>query len=186
MTIYKGHFLGKGAGDALLMEYADKFGMDYPELFIIMDKECMNAISYLSKCGDIERFIGTGFRAVDGFRETMARLNYENVSRGDIYNSVKACLCVITSLLKDGISAAFLYSAAGNLGIRYLEAFGERNIPTEIMAAVTIAEINLLRNGRNFRGCLDALRRLVQLDKKYAPVVIDYQNLIKTDMAGLK
>lgn len=186
VAIYKRHFMGKGAGDALLIEYADKFGMDYPDLFIIMNEECMNALSYLSKCDDIEVFVGTGLRAVDGFRETMARLNYQNVARGDIYNSVKACLYVITGLLKEGISASFLYGAVGNLGIRYLESFGERDIPAEIMAAVTIAEINLLRSGRNFRGCLDALRRLVQMDKKYAQIVIDYQNLIKADMGSIK
>lgn len=186
VAVYKGHFLGKGAGDALLIEYADKFGMDYPDLFIIMNEECMNALSYLSKCDDIEVFVGTGLRAVDGFRETMARLNYENVARGDIYNSVKTCLGVIIGLLKEGISASFLYGTVGNLGIRYLESFGERDIPAEIMAAVTIAEINLFRSGRNFRGCLDALRRLVQLDKKYAQVVIDYQNLIKADMGSIK
>ena len=79
-----------------------------------------------------------------------------------------------------------MYTPVGNLGIRYLESFGERDIPAEIMAAVTIAEINLLRSGRNFRGCLDALRRLIQLDKSYAPIVMEYQNLIKADIDQIK
>lgn len=186
VTIYKGHFLGKGAGDALLMEYADKFGMDYPDLFIMMDRECMNALSYLSKCSDAELFVETGLRAVVGFREIMIKLNFENVARGDIFNSVKACLCLIVCLLKEGFSAAPLYTPIGNLGIRYLESFGERNIPAEIMVAVTIAEINLLRSSRNIRGCLDAIRKLVQLDKKYAAIAMEYQNLIKADMDSIK
>ena len=185
-SIYMGHFLGNGAGDALLIEYADKFGMDYPDLFIIMDRECMNAMSYLSKCDDVEFFIGIGLNSVDRFQQTMAALNFENVARGDIYNSVTACFGVITGLLSSGYSAASLYNPVGNLGIRYLEAFGESNIPAEIMAAVTIAEINLLRSGRNFKGCLDAMRRLIQMNKKYAPIVSEYQNLIKTDIATLK
>lgn len=182
IAIYKGHFLGNGAGDALLMEYAEKFGMDHPDLFIMMDQECMNALSYFSKSSDVAAFVGTGLRAVYGFRETMARLNYENVSRGDIYNSVRACLCVITGLLKEDVSVLPLYKQVGNLGIRYIKSFGEGNIPAEIKAAVTIAEINLLRSVHNFRGCLDALRRLVYLDKKYAPIVMNYQELIKTDI----
>ncbi|MBQ7323845.1 MAG: hypothetical protein IJW96_04705, partial [Clostridia bacterium] len=47
------------------------------------------ALSYLSKCDDVDTFVGTGLRAVDGFRETMARLNYENVARGDIGKSYR-------------------------------------------------------------------------------------------------
>ncbi len=185
-AIYKGHFLGSGAGDALLIEYAEKFGMDYPDIFIMMDKECMNAISYLSKCGDIEMFVAEGFRAVDGFPDMMVRINYAAVARGDIYNSVKACLYTITGVLGLGYSASALYGTIGNLGIKYLEAFGEGNIPAEVMAAVTIAEINLLRANRNFRGCLDALRRLIQMDKKYAPIAAEFQSLIKADMNNLK
>ncbi len=186
VSIYKKHFLGKGAGDALLMEYAEKFGMDYPDIFVIMDRECMSAISYLSKCEDIEEFIAMGFRAVDEFPKIMSGLNYESAARGDIYNSIKACLCTVTNLLGLGYSAAALYVKAGNLGIKYLEAFGENNIPAEVMASVTIAEINLLRSSKNFRGCLDALRRLIQMNKKYAPIAVEYQNLIKSDMSLLK
>lgn len=186
VSIYKKHFLGKGAGDALLMEYAEKFGMDYPDIFIIMDRECMGVISYLSKCEDMELYIETGLKAVDGFYDVMAKLNYENVARGDILNSVKACFCVITELLNAKISALFLYPKIGNLGIKYLEAFGESNIPAEVMAAVTIAEINLLRSGRNFKGCLEALRRLIQMNKKYAPIAVEFQGLIKSDMNSVK
>lgn len=186
VSVYKNHFLGKGAGDALLMEYTEKFGMDYPDIFVIMDRECMNAVSYLSKCEDIELFIAEGFHAIDTFPETIAGINFENVLRGDIYNSIKACLSTITILLSQGYSAAGLYSMAGNLGIKYLEAFGESNIPAEVMAAVTIAEINLLRSGKNFKGCLDALRRLIQMNKNYAPIAMEYQNLIRADMGALK
>lgn len=185
LSIYRGYLSGE-AGDALLIDYADKFGMDHPDLFLIMYDECMDVIPYLSKCEDMELFIKTGLRTIDGFKERMIRINYENVSRSNIYISLKACLCTITELLRTGTSAAFLYNAAGNLGIRYLEAFGENNIPSEVMAAVIIAEINILRSGRDFRGCLNALRKLIQLNKLYAPIAVEYQNLIKADMENIK
>ncbi len=186
LSIYKGYLSGKGAGDAKLMDYVEKHGMDYPDLFLIMYDECMDVIPYLSKCEDAELLIETGFRTIEGFNMRMTRVNFENVSRSNIYISARACLCTMTELLRAKTSAAFLFSAAGNLGMRYLDAFGENSIPAEIMAAITMAEINILRSRRDFRGCLDALRRLIHLDRKYAPIAMEYQNLIKADMAEIK
>lgn len=185
ITIYSGYLAGE-AGDARLIEYAEKFGMNHPDLFMIMYDECMDVLPYLSESEDMELLLKTGMQIMDGFRDRMVRINYENVSRSNIYISIKACFCTITELLNSGISAAFLYQTAGNLGIRYLESFGENNIPAEVMAAVTLAELNILRANHNFRGCLDALRRLIQLSKKYAPIASEYQNLIKADMDKIK
>ncbi len=185
ISIYKGHFLGSGAGDAMLMEYVDKFGMDYPDIFIIMDRECMNAVSFLSGCENMEEFFAIGFRAVNPFPSTMLKIKFINVQRGDIYNSIMACLLTITEFLGIRYSAAMLYESVGQLGLKYLEAFGESNIPAEVMAAVTIAEVNIHRSGRNFKGCLEALRRLIQIDKAYAPIAAEFQGLLKKDMGNI-
>lgn len=186
LSIYEGYFSEQGASDALLMDYVEKYGMDHPDLFLIMHDECMNVIQYLSKCEDIEKLLETGIRTIDGFGEKMKRVNFENVSRSDIYTSIKACLCTISEYLNAGFSANLFYDVVGKLGIKYLEAFGERSIPSEVMAAVIMAEINICRSGRNFKGCIDALRRLIQMNKKYAPIAMDYQNLIKADMERMK
>ncbi|MBQ3162292.1 MAG: glycosyltransferase family 2 protein [Oscillospiraceae bacterium] len=183
VSIYKEHFSGRGAGEARLMTYAEKHGMDYPDLLYIMVDEGIAPVPYLSKCEDVERLMETGFRTIRGFAERASKIDFSDVARGDIYTAARACLCTINGLLKVNTSASFLYSTAGNLGIMYLNAFGENSIPAEIMAAVTMAEINILRNNRDYKNCIDALRRLIRLDRKYAAIAMDYQNIIKSEMA---
>ena len=183
ISIYKEHFSGRGAGEARLMTYAEKHGTDCPDLLCIMVDEGIAPVPYLSKCEDIEQFMEIGFRTIRGFAERASKIDFSDVARGDIYTAAKVCLCVINGLLKVNTSASFLYSTAGNLGIMYLNAFGENSIPAEIMAAVTMAEINILRNNRDYKNCIDTLRRLIRLDRKYAAIAMDYQNVIKSEMA---
>jgi len=183
ISIYKEHFSGRGAGDARLMTYAEKHGLDYPDLLCIMIDEGISPVPYFSKCEDVEEFMETGFRTIKGFVQKASGIDYSDVARGDIYNSAKVCLCTINGLLKANMSASSLYNTAGNLGIMYLNAFGESSIPAEIMAAVTMAEINILRSNRDYKNCVDALRRLIRLDRKYAAIAMDYQNVIKSEMA---
>lgn len=183
VSIYKEHFYGKGAGEARLMTYVEKHGMDYPDLLCIMLDEGISPVPYLSKCDDIELFVETGFQTINNFADKASKIDYNGTARGDIYAAAKTCLCMINGLLKANMSVSSLYVTAGNLGIMYLKAFGENSIPSEIMAAVTIAELNILRNNRDYKNCIDALRRLIRLDKKYAAIAMDYQNKIKSEMA---
>ena len=183
ISIYKEHFSGRGAGDARIMTYIEKHGLDYPDLLCIMLDEGISPVPYLSKCDDVELFTETGFRTITGFAAKASKPDYNDTARGDIYAAAKTCLCTINGLLKANMSVSSLYTAAGNLGIMYLNAFGENSIPAEIMAAVTIAELNILRSNRDYKNCVDALRRLIRLDKKYAAIAMDYQNIIKSEMS---
>ena len=183
LPIYKEHFSKGAAGEARIMTYTDKHGMDCTDLLCIMLEEGINPFPYLSKCSDVSGLVENGFELIVNFSEKIKSLNINNVARGDILTAARIYLESVLGRLKNGLAASSMYNDLGNLGIMYLQAFGENSIPPEIMAAVTVAEINLLRSSRDYKGCVDALRRLLGLDKKYAPIASDLQNVIQSEMA---
>ncbi|MBQ5319627.1 MAG: glycosyltransferase family 2 protein [Oscillospiraceae bacterium] len=183
ISIYKGHFSENGTGIMQVIDYIGKFGMDYPDLFMIIQTEGVNPIKYASECDNRTMLTEIGISTISGYLDGLSKLDFSAAAREDILASVEICLVTINGLLKKGVQSAQLLTTAGNLGIKYLEAFGESSIPQEIMAAVTMAEINILRSSRDYRGCIGAVRRLLQLGRNYAPIASAYQNIIKSEMA---
>lgn len=183
LSIYKEHFTKGSGSEARIITYTDKHETDGPDLLCIMLDEGINPFPYLSKCSDVSKLVEEGFELIVNFSEKIKSLSVEGVARGDILTAVKIYLETAVGRLKKSLSASFMYNDLGNLGIMYLQAFGESSVPSEVMAAVTIAEINLLRNNHDYKSCVGALRRLLGIDKKYAPVVSDLQNIIQSEMA---
>lgn len=183
LPIYKEHFTNGKGSEARIIAYTDKHEMDGPDLLCIMLAEGINPFPYLSKCSDVSELVEKGFELIVNFSEKIKSLSIEGVARGDILTAVKIYLETAVGRLKNSLSASFMYNDLGNLGIMYLQAFGESSVPPEVMAAVTIAEINLLRNNHDYKSCVGALRRLLGIDKKYAPVVSDLQNIVQSEMA---
>ena len=68
--------------------------------------------------------------------------------------------------------------------MKYLDIHGEAQLPEEVLAAATIAEVEMLRKMRNYKDCIASLRRLIQLNSRYASIAKEYQNILKSDMGA--
>ena len=185
ISLYKAHFTGGGAGAERIDTFIQKHGAEYTDVLYIMLAEGLDITSFVNVCTNADEIAGVGYSCINDFGAKLEGYSIENINNAGIHGAAKLYLAAVIEGIKCGRAMDGMLNTLGNIGIRYLQVFGESNIPAEVYAAVTIGEINLLRSCRDFKGCIGAVRRLIKLDKRYAPVGALYQKLIKSDMDSL-
>ena len=145
--------------------------------------EGLDIAPFVSACSDIKSGIEIAYGCMDDFDDKLNGYSADNIKDiNGIHGAVRLYLNAAIEGAKRNIGIEGMLNTLGNLGIKHLQAFGEKNIPEEVYAAVTVAEINLLRSCRDFKGCIEAVRRLIKLNKRYAPIASVYQALIKAEL----
>ncbi len=185
VQIYKQHIMGGGAGSERICNFISEFGAVNPDLLNIMMKEKLDITPYMTACADISNDISACFNNIAGFADVLRQYDTSAISSEDnLLNLTKLYLQAALSAAATGNEIQDFAAYAGSYSMKYLTAFGENNIPAEVLAAVTIEQVNMLRGMRNYKECVAALRQLIQIDRKYAPIAKVYQALIKADMGG--
>lgn len=183
ISLYRSHFLGDGMGEVRINTFIEKFGADHPDLLFLMMDEKLDISPYVKACENIEDNINRGFAAIEVFGDAVKGYSPDNIKDTmGIFGTTKLYLQSILHLISKKAELGDVMQYAGDVGIMYLQTFGEEHIPEEIMAAVTIAEIELLRKNRNFKECIAALRRLIKINNKYAPIAREYQSILKAEV----
>ena len=183
ISLYKAHFTGNGAGAERTSSLIEKIGADHPDVLYIMLDEGLDITPFVTACADMNSVIETAYGCIGKFHEKLINYSADNIkASAGIHGAARMYLSAAIESAKRKLNAEKILETLGNTGMKYLQVYGESSIPEEVYAAVTIAEINLLRSCRNFKGCIETLRRLIKLNKRYAPIASEYQNYIKADM----
>ncbi len=183
ISIHKAHFLSGGAGAARIAAFIKKFGAKHADILYIMLYEGLDISPFLDSCENIVQMVSDGFRGVKGFSEIVGSYDVSKVSdSAQLYKFVVMYLYTVVGAAENKLGIEKLTSTLGNIAMKYLESYGENELPEEVLAAVTIAEIEMLRKMRNFKECIASLRRLIQLNSRYASIAKEYQNILKADM----
>ncbi len=183
VELLKTHIVDK----ALTQEKADSFieenGANYPELLYMMLCSNMDISSYVLASDDLKRDLISGHSNIVGFGDTLSEYSPEGQQDEESLQCLTRLymqeIVVLAGAGRDIIPMAL---KVGKLAMKYLNTYGESNITEDVMAAVTLEQINILRGMRNFKECVAALRQLIQINKDYAPIAKVYQQLIKADM----
>lgn len=81
---------------------------------------------------------------------------------------------------KKGISK--LFRIYGKIGSRWLSEFdGETNIPSDIRAAAIADSITSAQDNKDYKLCINEMRRLIKTFPEFAPLVKEYQESVKKE-----
>lgn len=178
ISLYKAHFNG-GAGAERISQFIGKHGAACPGILYILLDEGLDVSLYTMACEDIESDVEEALCCIKPFAEKIRTFSVEVLENAaGLYSVTKMYFSAIRRILGSGTDENVL-NTFGNLGILYLQIFGENNIPEEVYAAVMTAEIGLLRSNGDYKGCLEAMKKLLALGKQYAPIASEYQNIIR-------
>ncbi len=185
ISIHKAHFIGNGAGVSRISTFIEKFGAKHADILCIMLMEGLDISPFLDKCENIVQVVSDGFRYIKGFSDIVSGYDVSKVSdSAQLYKLVVMYLYTIVGAAENKLEITKLTSLLGDLAMRYLDTYGESDLSEEMLAAVTIAEIEMLRKMRNFKECIASLRKLIQFNSRYASIAKEYQNILKADMGA--
>ncbi len=183
--IQKAHLLDGGAGAQRITDFIENHSIIYPDVMYIALKENLDIAPYMEESVNIGEIIRAGFNNIVSFCDALKKYDTAPyVCDENLLSLIRLYTQAVVSAAETGNDIQQFTALAGSLSMKYLNAFGEENIPAEVYAAVIIEQINILRGMRNFKECIACLRQLIQIDKKYAPVAKVYQNLLKEDMGN--
>ena len=183
-SIYKAYFVDDTFTQEMAIGFINEFGASYADILYIMMRSQMDISPFLAACVNIVDTVSDGFKGIRNFYEAVNGYSPENVSDDDqLYPLIKLYLYSTVGAVQNKMDMSNITSYVGACGMKYLEIYGEDNVPVEVLAAVIIAQIDIFRSTRRYKECIAALRQLIQLDKNYAPIAKEYQELIKSDMS---
>ncbi len=184
VSVLKAHFNG-GAGESRIATFLDKFGANHADILCVMLKEGIDITPFLQKCENIIQVASDAYRCILGFNEVLQSYSPPTTNKKDcLYNLIVLYFYATLGAAENDFSMFVFVSHLSRFVMSYLELFGEADLPEEVVASITVAEIDMLRQMRNFKECIAAIRRLIQLNTRYAPIAKQYQKLIKDDMGG--
>ena len=185
ISIHKAHFMGNGAGASRISTFLDKFGASRADILYIIMKEGLDISPYLTKCENIVQIVADGFRWIKGFYEAISGYNVNKINNNEhLYMLVVMYLYAVVGAADNKLDITKITEKLSSIVMKYLDIYGEAQLSEEALAAVTIAEIEMLRKMRNFKECIASLRRLIQLNSRYASIAKEYQNILKSDMGA--
>lgn len=185
ISIHKAHFIGGGAGAGRIATFLDKFGAKHADILCIMLKEGLDISPFLACCENTVQVVSDGFRDIKGFYDAVCDYDVNRASDSkQLYKLVVMYLYTVVGAADNKLGITALTPLLSDLAMRYLNTYGEAQLPEEVIAAATIAEVEMLRKMRNFKECVAALRRLIQINSRYASVAKEYQNILKADMGA--
>ncbi len=186
ISIHKAYFIGGNAGAGRIATFIEKFGAAHADILFIMLNEELDISPFLARCEDIVQVVSDGFRSIKGFCEAVSGYDINKVTDNkQLYKLIVMYLYTVVGATENKREITALTPILGDLAMRYLNTHGEADLPEEVLAAVTIAEIEMLRKIRNFKECVASLRKLIQINSRYAPIAKEYQNIIKADMGTI-
>ncbi len=182
-ALIKTHLFDGGLRSEQIRQFIVDYGAVYPDVLYMMIAEKMDISPYVLASGNIAADIKAGFNNIVGYGDTLRSYDPSVVMDTSciihfvrIYMQALACGC------KSGQDTASFTMYAGEYAMQYLQTFGEANVPNDVIAAVTVKEIELLFGAKRYKDCIASLRTLIQLDKEYALIAKEYQRLIKEQM----
>lgn len=185
LSVLKAHFIGGGAGENRIINHIDRFGAKDADILCVMMKEGLDISPFLAKCEDILQVVSDGFRALTGFCDIVSSYDVSGISDNNtLYKLTVLYLFTAKGAAENKLDMRGSVAALGTIAMRYLEVYGEAGLPDEVLAAVTITEIEMLRKMRSYKECIASLRKLIQLNSRYASIAKEYQNILKADMGA--
>lgn len=186
ISIHKAHFIGGNAGAGRIATFIEKFGAAYADILFIMLNEELDISPFLARCEDIVQVVSDGFRSIKGFCEAVSGYDINKITDNkQLYKLIVMYLYTVIGAVENRLEITMITPQLSDLAMKYLNTHGEADLPEEVLAAVTIAEIEILRKMRNFKECVASLRKLIQINSRYAPIAKEYQNIIKADMGAI-
>ncbi len=185
VQLHKEHLLGDGAGIERTTDFINSFGAAFPDLLYIMLKEQQDISLLIKASPDISNEAMACYKNIEGFTDVLNEYNHQAVATNEnllgltgLY--LQTAVCIAESKQEISTHAEI----AGSYAMKYLDVFGEADIPDDVMAAIVVEQIRMLRGMRNYKECIALLRQLIQINKKYAPIAKTYQALLKEDMGS--
>ena len=186
ITIAKAHFTGNGAGAERIAMFIEKHGAHYPELLYIMLDERLDITPYVTVCDDVSSDIMQGIANIPSFIDKVRTYPMKCVKDPNgIQGLAELYVSAITAGHVKSHEVSDMLPSLRKCGMLYLQHFGEECIPDVIVAAITIEEVNIYRSRKDFKSCIAALRRLIQLNKRYGSVAKVYQSILKEEAGAV-
>ncbi len=183
ISIHKAHFIGGEAGEGRILNYIEKFGAQHADILSIMMKEQLDISPFLAKCENIIQMVSDGFRCINGFCDIVGGYEISKVSdKAQLYKLIVLYLYTVKGAAENKFDMSKVVASLSSIAMGYLEINGEAGLSEEVLAAVTIAEIEMLRKLKNFKECISSLRKLIQINSRYASIAKEYQNILKAEM----
>lgn len=183
ISIHKSHFIGGAAGESRLLNYIEKFGAANADILTIMLKEKLDISPFLAKCESIIQMVADGFRFVNDFCNIVSDYDVSKINDKDqLYKLIVLYLYTVKGAAENKFDMSGVVTGLSTITMQYLETRGEAALPEEVIAAVTITEIEMLRKMRNYKECIASLRKLIQINSSYASIAKEYQIILKQDM----
>lgn len=178
--VYKVYFCDNITDISAIYEFAEKYGYnDYPELLYIM--------LYIN--ADIAPFVRNDFfnektaKDIIGnypdFAEIFCIYDTSKISADGLPGAALLAKVLIFNALDQKKSIEKLLIKFGSIGKAAEDA---DNNSAEINAAKLIYNITAARRSKDYKLCINEMRKLIQLYPEYAPIVKEYQALIKNEI----
>ncbi len=184
LEIYREYFVDKAVSEDIIVEYAEKHGMDGNHDLMCIMMQCGMDISRLFGIGDFDPIICVK-RCSDyicGFYETAAGYDVQYITH---VTSLPAAAKLYEYIIKCALASSHdidpLIVVYGGIGKIYFCMEPTEDAPPEIKSAYIFSEIQSLRRTGDFRKCFAELKNAVSIYPNISPVVAAYRDILSAE-----
>ncbi|MGN0695581.1 MAG: glycosyltransferase [Oscillospiraceae bacterium] len=131
--------------------------------------------------------INAFFEDYKDYQPLFAEYDINNIAPQGLAKAAEVYGRAMVESQKQKKDIAKLFRKYGQIGSRWLAEFeNEENIPADIRAAAIACSITSAQDTKDYKLCINEMRRLIKTFPEFAPIVKEYQEVIKKETQPVK
>lgn len=186
--MYQTYFSDNSEDNSAIFAFAEKYGYEkYPELLYIMLYINADIAAFVNNSFFTEKYAKDLIANYPDFIDIFSVYDISEMSSEGLEGSAVLAKAAIFFALDKKKPFENLLKKYGSIGDRWRSEFpGEENIPADIQAAIAINNILSARSRKDYKLCISEMRRLIQISPEFAPIVKNYQQLIRNELKPVR
>lgn len=187
VNIYRSYFLENSADAALLNEYITKYGVSTnTDILCIMLDLDMDITPFITAPRfDVRRCVHSAFTYYyPEYMTVFSDYDADNISSDGLAKAAEVYGRAMVESQKQKKDISKLFRIYGSIGKKWLGEHGSaENAAPDIMAAVIVSGIISARDTKDYKLCINEMRRLIKTFPEFSPIVKEYQEIIKKEVS---
>lgn len=184
VDIYKDFFIQNKADASKIEHFISEYCTEnYADILCIMMSMDMDITPYVNSPDfNAEKCIKNFFDEYTDYQTLFITYDINKISPEGLAKSAEVYGRAMVESQKQKKDISKLFRIYGKIGHRWLSEFdGERNIPSDIRAADIAHSITAAQDNKDYKLCINEMRRLIKDFPEFAPFVREYQEVVKKE-----
>ncbi|MGN1415246.1 MAG: glycosyltransferase [Oscillospiraceae bacterium] len=179
-------FFGKNKADAGKIEhFISAYGTEFnTDILCVMMSANMDITPFITAPDfNVKDSIHALFDDYKDYQTALAEYDTNKISPQGLAKAAEVYGRAMVESQKQKKDISKLFREYGKIGSRWLSEFeNEENIPADIRAASIAYSITSAQDSKDYKLCINEMRRLIKTFPEFAPIVKEYQEVIKKEI----